>query len=80
MISVRLLPFALAEMFAQISNTGKVTLADRYGMMAALLEGTLGEEEMFVLDRIFHAVRKGQVQVVDEISQIQAFDEFALCI
>ena len=80
MIPVHLLPFALAEMFAQISMTGKVTLADRYGMMAALLDSSLGEEEFFVLDRIFHALRKGQVRVVDEISQLQVFDEFALSV
>ena len=78
MVSVYLLPFALAEMFAQISTTGKVTLADRYGMMAAFLESPLGEEEIFVLDRIFHAIRKGQIKVVDEISQIQTFDELEL--
>ncbi|HEY9906916.1 MAG TPA: hypothetical protein V6D18_04835 [Thermosynechococcaceae cyanobacterium] len=74
MFRIHLLPFALAEMFAQISMTRKVTLADRYGMMAALLDGSIEEEEIYALDRIFHALRKGHVAIVDEISQIQVFE------
>lgn len=40
-IQIRLLPGAVSELFAQASSSGKITKADQYGLMAALLEDSL---------------------------------------
>jgi hypothetical protein len=67
---VALLPFALAELFAQVSRSGKITLADRYGLMAALLDDALDDEARSAIDRILYAVRKGRLRIVDELSLV----------
>jgi len=53
---------AMAEMFAQITTSGVVTLADRYMMKAVVLQESLSDEERQVLDRLLYAVRKGRVR------------------
>ncbi|OLP18586.1 hypothetical protein BST81_09860 [Leptolyngbya sp. 'hensonii'] len=70
MSPVSLLPTAISELFAQASVTGKITLADRYGMMAAILEGTADAEEMRSIDRLLHAVVRGRLKMVDELSSL----------
>ncbi len=67
---VRLLPGAISDLFAQISSSGTITLADRYGLMAALLEDSLTEEERASIDRLLRAIRRGRMQIVDEISAL----------
>ncbi|MBD1934267.1 MULTISPECIES: hypothetical protein [Cyanophyceae] len=62
------LEFAIAELFAQVSHSGSITLADRYGMMAALLQDSPNEEDIRSIDRLLYAVRKNRVKLVDEIS------------
>ncbi|GAB4184621.1 MAG: hypothetical protein Fur006_22250 [Coleofasciculaceae cyanobacterium] len=68
MSPVRLLPTALYELFATATVSGRLTVADRYGLMAALLEESLVDEEIRVINRLLYAVRKGRIAVVDEIS------------
>ncbi len=70
MSPVILLPTALAELFAQATHSGRLTVADRYGLMAALLEEELDSEEISVIDRLLYAVRKGRISVVNEISAV----------
>lgn len=70
-VAVELLPSAISELFAQATLTGKITLADRYGILAALLKESLSEEEMCCLNRLLYALRKGRIKVVDELSTIQ---------
>lgn len=70
MIPVRLLPAALYELFATASVSGRLTLADRYGLMAALLEESLPQEDICIINRLLYAIRKGRITVVDEISFI----------
>jgi len=65
---VRLIPGAVSDLFAQTSVTGKVTVADRYGLMAAMLEDEISEDERRSIDRIFYAINRGRVKVVDELS------------
>lgn len=65
---VNLLPSALSELFAQVSSTGKITLADRYGILAALLSDDISEEEQCTIDRLLHALRHHRVRVVNELS------------
>ncbi len=67
---VKLLPTALSELFASASSSGYLTLADRYGLMAALLEESLQEDELWAIDRLLYAVRKGRLSLVAEISNV----------
>lgn len=65
-----LLPGALSELFVHATNTGRITLADRYGLMAALLQEELDSEERRAIDRLLRAVRKGRLVVVNDLSAI----------
>lgn len=65
-----LLQSAIPELFAQVSQSGTLTLADRYGLMAALLDDCLNEEERRSIDRLLYAVRKNRLKIVDEISAV----------
>lgn len=65
-----LLPSALSDVFVQSLDSGKLTLADRYGLLIAVLTTNLEEEEKRSLDRILYAVRRGRVAIADEISAL----------
>ena len=66
-----LLKFAIAELFADASQSGSVSLADRYGLMAAVLEsGQLTEEENCSIDRLLRLAARGKVTIVDELSTL----------
>ena len=67
---VRLLPGAISDLFAQVSSTRKITIADRYGLMAAMLEDALTEEERASVDRLLHSFRRGRLKVVNELSAL----------
>ncbi|MEA5417851.1 hypothetical protein VB712_01360 [Spirulina sp. CCNP1310] len=71
----QLLPGALSDLFAHVSVTGELTLADRYGLMAALLEEPLLTEERASIDRLLRATRAGRAQVVDKLSAVADADE-----
>lgn len=67
-----LLDCALAELFAQVSNSGHITVADRYGLLAALLNSELlSDEEQYSIDRLLRAVRKGRIKIVNDLSVIR---------
>ncbi|MGA7933490.1 MAG: hypothetical protein WCA35_08075 [Kovacikia sp.] len=70
MSPISFLPGAISELFVQTSLTGKITLADRYGIMAVLLNEAITEDEIHCIDRLLHALRKGRVQVVEELSNV----------
>lgn len=65
-----LLPGALSELFAQATSSGYMTKADRYGLMAALLEEELGVEERSIIDRLIRAVKRGRLKMADELSAV----------
>ena len=67
-MQVFLIQSAVAEMFAQVSQAGVVTLADRYGLLAAVLDESLSEEERRAIDRVLRAICRGRLKVVDELS------------
>ncbi|HBE19467.1 MAG TPA: hypothetical protein DEG17_21890 [Cyanobacteria bacterium UBA11149] len=69
-IQLRLLPGAISDLFAQVSSSGKITLADRYGLMAAFLEESLTQDERDCIERLLRSVRRGRLKIVDEISAI----------
>ncbi|SKB14026.1 conserved hypothetical protein [Planktothrix sp. PCC 11201] len=66
-----LIESALGELFAKIHETGRVTLADRYGLLAAVFDDNLTEEELRSLSRIYRAIARKQIEIVDEISTIE---------
>lgn len=67
---IELLPNAIAELMAQVSETRRITLADRYGLMAAILNDSLADEERFSIDRLLRSVRRGRLKMVNEVSAI----------
>jgi hypothetical protein len=62
---VQLLPGAIAEILASVADTGFLTLNDRYGLMAAVLDEDLAEEDRRGTNRLIHAVLRGRVEIVD---------------
>lgn len=69
-VPVRLLPGAISDLFAHASNSGAITLADRYGLMAAILEDSITEDERAAIDRLLRALRRGRMKMVNEISSV----------
>jgi hypothetical protein len=63
MSPVNLLPGAVFEILASTTETGVLTLADRYGLMAAAMEESLDEEETLALNRLIRGVVKGKVKI-----------------
>ncbi|MEM6424074.1 MAG: hypothetical protein AAGF66_05500 [Cyanobacteria bacterium P01_H01_bin.119] len=65
-----LLPQAISELFVQITKSGEITLADRYGLFAATFSQTLTEDERRALNRLLRAASLGRLKVVDKLSAI----------
>ncbi len=65
---IQLLPGAISEILASVTETGILTLADRYGLMAAALDESLDEEERGCVNRLLRSVLKGRVTVVADLS------------
>jgi hypothetical protein len=70
MSPVNLLPTALSDLFAQATTSGRITLADRYGLLAAIFDESLSDEERFSIDRLLRSVCRGRVKMVDELSAV----------
>ncbi|MFM2063593.1 MAG: hypothetical protein RLZZ507_3264 [Cyanobacteriota bacterium] len=68
MSHIQILPGAVSEIIASSADSGFLTLADRYGLMAAILDEFLNEEEEEALNRLLRRVVRGRIQVVDHIS------------
>lgn len=66
---LQLLPGAVSEILATSSASGVLTRTDRYGLMAAILDETLAEEERHTINRVLFAVRKGRIRVVDDFAK-----------
>ena len=61
---IQLLPGAISEIFASATETGILTLSDRYGLMAAALDESLDDRERRVVNRILHSVKQGQITAI----------------
>ncbi|MCU0543310.1 MAG: hypothetical protein MUE44_14245 [Oscillatoriaceae cyanobacterium Prado104] len=70
MLAVQLLPGAISEILASVTDTGALTVADRYGLMAAVLDESLEEEDRNSVNRLLRSVMKGKVKVVPELSAV----------
>lgn len=63
---VQLLPGAISEILASVTDTGTLTLSDRYGLLAATLDENLDECDRRSANRLLRAVLRGRVQVSDD--------------
>jgi len=70
MFLVQLIPGAISEMLASVTDTGSLTLADRYGLMAAVLDDSLDDQDRYSVNRLLRSVLKGRVKIVNELSAI----------
>lgn len=71
MLSHQLLPNAFSEIFMHATTRHRLTLADRYGLAAALCNDLIEEDEKQAIDRILHGVRRGHIQLVDDLSTLE---------
>lgn len=67
---INLLPGAVYAIIASVGNNNYLTQADRYGLMAAILDESLSEDERKSIDRLLRAVALRRIHVVDELSAI----------
>ena len=65
---VNLIPSALGELFAEVNHNGYITLADRYGSMAASFDDSLNDDDRSAANRMLRSVIKGRVKIANEIS------------
>lgn len=65
-----LLPSAISELTAQVAESQCITLADRYGLLAAILSDALDAEEQAAIDRLLRAISRGRFDIVQEISAV----------
>lgn len=68
MLSINLIPGAINELVATVRDTQCLTKADRYGMMAAILDESTSDDERSSLDRLLRSFAKGRIQVCDDFS------------
>lgn len=70
MSEIKPLPGAVNEIIASVTDHRRLTQADRYGLLAALLDQSLDQEERRSIDRLLRSVVRGRVEVVEDLSQI----------
>ena len=71
MSTLHLLPGAISELFAQAMHTRQLSLADRYGLQAAILDDQLSADERASIDRLLRSVRRRQVKISDDVSTLR---------
>jgi hypothetical protein len=60
---LQLIPGAISEILASVSETGVLTLSDRYGLLAASLDENLDDDERRAVNRIIRSVVRGKVKM-----------------
>ena len=68
MLTINLIPGAINDLIATVNDTHCLTKADRYGMIAAILDESTSDEERGSLDRLLRSFVKGRIRVCDELS------------
>jgi len=63
MLEVQLLPGAINEIMASVAENSFITESDRYGLMAAVLDDSISEEERCCVNRLLRSIVKGRVQL-----------------
>ena len=69
-IHIQLLPGAVFEILVAARDSGALSRADRYGLLAAVLDESLDEEARWSVDRLLRSVHRGRVGISDRISTI----------
>ncbi|MGC9505561.1 hypothetical protein [Baaleninema sp.] len=64
------IPGAISEIMASVARNGHLTLADRYGLLAATLDESTNDIERLAIDRLLRAVARGKIKVVNRISAL----------
>ncbi|MBD2039089.1 hypothetical protein [Microcoleus sp. FACHB-672] len=70
MPQVNLLPGAISEILATVTDTHNITKADRYGLLAALLDESIPSEDLSAIDRLLYSLRRGRIQMTNELSVV----------
>lgn len=65
---LQLLPGAISEMMATSSELGYLTIADRYGLLAATLDDSLSETERRCVNRLVRSAARGRLQIANVLS------------
>ncbi len=63
MLQVKLLPGAINEIMASVAENSSLTQSDRYGLMAAVLDDSISEEERCSVNRLLRSVVRGRVHL-----------------
>ncbi len=61
---IQILPGPVSENIGTSAGSRVLTLADRYGLMAAILDEFINEEEE-ALNRLLRHVIRGRIQIID---------------
>ncbi|MFO8037870.1 MAG: hypothetical protein R6U67_00315 [Sodalinema sp.] len=67
MPQVQLLPGAISAILASVTDTGTLTLSDRYGLLAATLDENLDECDRRSANRLLRSVIRGRVQIINDL-------------
>ncbi|MCC3501937.1 MAG: hypothetical protein JGK23_03335 [Microcoleus sp. PH2017_19_SFW_U_A] len=62
---VNLIPSALGELFAEVNHRGYITIADRYGLLAAIFDETLTEDDKRSIDRLLRSVCRALITLIN---------------
>ena len=62
---LKLLPGSIANILAEVTSSKCLTEADRYGLMAAVFDESLSEDERRAINRILYSVMRGRISVVE---------------
>ena len=57
--------FTIAELVFQVCRSGRITQTHRQQLRHVILQETLTEEDYSAIDRLFYAIRRGWLQLVD---------------
>ena len=55
----------VAELFYRVSHSGNMTSTESRGLMRALCESALSDEDRDAVNRLLHAIRRGWVRISD---------------
>ncbi|MDY6937642.1 MAG: hypothetical protein SWY16_08235 [Cyanobacteriota bacterium] len=58
-------PLVIEDLFARIWSAGCITDSQKQTLVSVCLERTLSEEERAAIERLFHAIRRGWLQVIE---------------
>lgn len=61
---LQLLPGAIAAILADVAETHILTLSDRFGLMAAILDEHLTDDECRAINRLLRSVQRGRISLV----------------